>query len=116
MKLPRSQPPTLRPTLPAGPHPPYLRVQGDGCTLSVKVQPRAPRNAIVGPQGDHLRIRVAAPPVDSAANQELIEFLAGALGLPRGAVTILRGHTATLKVIRCSGVTADRIIARLAAS
>ena len=57
--------------------------------LAVHVQPRAPRTEVVGRYGDALKIRVHAPPVDGAANAELVRFLAERLGVPRSAVTIV---------------------------
>ena len=51
--------------------PGFIQVESDGVLLSVKLQPRASRQEICGPLGDELRIKVTAPPVDSAANQAL---------------------------------------------
>lgn len=87
--------------------PPYLRSQPDGLFLSVKVQPRASRNEIGGLHGNELKVAVTAPPVDSAANQAAVEFLAETLGLPRRAVTLVRGQTSRHKVFRLDGITAE---------
>lgn len=62
-----------------------------GGLVRVRVQPRASRTEIAGVRGDALRIRVAAPPVDGAANRELMRFLARRLRLPRSAVEIRSG-------------------------
>src|SRR5208283_2857998 len=70
----------------------FLRVQADGVLLLVKLQPRASTNEICAPLGDELRIKVTAPPVDAAANEALLELLAGWLGCPRGRVELIRGH------------------------
>ena len=94
--------------------PPYLRSQPDGLFLAVKVQPRASRNALAGLHGDELKIAVTAPPVDSAANQAVVEFLAENLGLPRRAVTLVRGQTSRHKVLRLDGLTAEAAAAWLA--
>ena len=59
-----------------------MRETSGGTLLSVKLQPRASRNEIGEPLGDELKIKVTAPPVDSAANQALIEFLAETLKCP----------------------------------
>lgn len=56
--------------------------------------------------GDRLRVSVSAPPVDGKANEAVIRTLAGALGVSRGAVTILRGETGKRKTVRIAGVTA----------
>ena len=73
--------------------PPYLRAQADGVLLSVKLQPRASANEIGEPMGNELRIKVTAPPVDSAANEALIRLLAEKLDCPRNRVELLRGQT-----------------------
>ena len=59
--------------------PAYLSVQYEGVLLAVKLQPRAAKNEIGAALGDELKIKVTAPPVDAAANQELVEFLAAKL-------------------------------------
>lgn len=96
--------------------PPYLRSQSDGVFLSVKVQPRASRNEIGGLHGNELKIAVTAPPVDSAANQAVVEFLAESLGLQRRAVTLVRGQTSRHKVLRLDGLTAEDAAAKLTRS
>jgi uncharacterized protein YggU (UPF0235/DUF167 family) len=53
--------------------------------------PRAAITALAGRHGDAVKIRIAAPPIDNAANEELIRFLATRLGIPRSAITIKRG-------------------------
>ena len=77
------------------------------------VVPRARATEIVGPHGDAIRIRLAAPPVDGAANAELVRFLAERLGVPRGAIAIVRGATARRKTVSMEGVTpeiAERVL------
>lgn len=93
---------------------PFLRAHPDGVSLSVRVQPRASSNEIVGVVNGELKIRLTAPPVDAAANEALIEFLARRLECPRGAVSILRGHTARRKVLWVTGIDAAAIAAKLA--
>jgi uncharacterized protein (TIGR00251 family) len=92
-----------------------LIVQGtkDGAILTVHIQPRASTTECVGIHGDALKIRVAAPPIDGAANDELIRFLAQTLSLPLAAVCIESGIRGRHKRVRLRGVMADRIIARL---
>jgi uncharacterized protein len=92
---------------------PYLSEHPDGAWLSVKVQPRASTNQIVGPLGNELRIRVTAPPVDAAANQALIEFLARQLNCPRRWIELIRGHTSRHKVLRIAGLSVDQIHQRI---
>jgi len=78
---------------------PYLQACPDGTLLRLKVQPRASRNEIVGVAGGELRVRITAPPVDSAANEALLLFLADRLGCRRAEVTLLRGQTSRHKVV-----------------
>lgn len=72
--------------------------------LVVHVQPRAKRTEIQGRHGDAIKIRLAAPPVDGAANEELVRFLADLLGVPRSRVTISGGLTARRKTVDIDGV------------
>ncbi len=71
--------------------------------LAVRVQPGASRTGPAGPtgvNGDELKVRLASPPVDGRANDELVRWLAKALGVPRSAVTLVRGQTSRSKVLR----------------
>ena len=89
--------------------PACLKAHPQGTTLSIKAQPRASRNEIAGVAGAELKIRIAAPPVDSAANEMLIRFLAETFDCPRGSVQLLRGQTSARKVVLLRGV--DPVIA-----
>ena len=73
--------------------------------FSVRVVPRASRSGIVGEQGGLLRVRIAAPPVDGAANEELLRVLAKELGVSRHAVNIISGHSSRLKKISIEGLS-----------
>jgi uncharacterized protein (TIGR00251 family) len=73
-------------------------------TLLLHVVPRARVIALAGRHGDALKIRLAAPPVDGAANDELIRFLAERLAVPRSAVTIAAGHTSRRKTVTVTGI------------
>ena len=76
-------------------------VETDGTiTLSIRVVPRASRTEIAGFHDGALRVRVAAPPVDGAANEELVRGLAKLLEVPPREVEILRGHTGRVKQVR----------------
>lgn len=77
--------------------------------FKVHVQPRASRCEIVGLHGDALKIRLESPPVDDAANSELIELLARELGVSRGAVQIVSGARARSKVVEVGGVSVARV-------
>jgi uncharacterized protein len=93
--------------------PPYLKQTADGVTLALKIQPRASSNAIVGELGSELRIRLTAPPVDSAANLALIEFLAGIFDCPRSHISLLRGRTSRHKTLLLRGFTTAAALRRL---
>lgn len=81
--------------------------------IAIKAQPRASRTEIVGILGAELKIKIAAPPVDSAANEVLLEFLARTLGCPRRSVVLLRGQSSTHKQVAIHGLTPAQITAKL---
>lgn len=93
--------------------PAYLRELADGVLLSVKVQPRASKNEIGEPLGGELRIKVTAPPVDSAANEAVLRLLAEKLGCPRNQIELVRGGTSRHKVIKITGLAVSQIITHL---
>lgn len=86
-----------------------------GVEIALHIQPRASRTEVVGAHGDALKIRLAAPPVDGEANEELVRFLAKRLGLPKSAVTIVRGATGRKKVVRVDGLGAESVRSALMA-
>lgn len=90
----------------------FLKSQADGVLLSIRLQPRASRNQIGPPAGDHLRIKVTAPPVDSAANEALIRLLAEHFDVSRSQIELVRGHAARNKVVKIYGIPND-LIARI---
>ncbi|MBA3441414.1 MAG: DUF167 domain-containing protein [Pyrinomonadaceae bacterium] len=73
--------------------------------FAVRVVPRAACSAVMGEHDTALRVRLAAPPVDGAANEELIRLLADVFGVPSRAVEITSGHTSKLKRVRVRGVS-----------
>ncbi len=79
----------------------------------MRVQPDASRNEVVGFTGGVLRVRIAAPPVRGKANKELIAFLSQMLGVSKGALTIIQGHTSKNKVIAIDGLSQEEIMERL---
>jgi len=85
-----------------------------GVTFTVKIQPRARKNAITGELGDALKVALAAPPIDGRANEGCIEFLANLLKVKHSSVTIASGKTSRRKVIRVTGLSADEVRKRLA--
>jgi len=81
----------------------YLEKNGY-LTFSVRVVPRASRSEIVGEHDGALRVRIAAPPVEGAANEALVRLLARRLGVSRNKVKITSGQTSKLKIISVTGV------------
>jgi uncharacterized protein (TIGR00251 family) len=80
----------------------------------VRVQPRASRTEVAGPYGDAVRIRLTAPPVDGAANEALVRFLAERLEVPRSAVRIEGGGASgRSKVVAIDGIDPDTAARRL---
>ncbi len=78
-------------------------------TLHLTVQPRASRNQIVGWDGETLRIKLTAPPVDGAANAACLKFLADALDLPVSRLAVLRGERSRVKAIAIEGLSLDEL-------
>jgi len=93
--------------------PAFIRVQSGGICLAVKVQPRSSKNEIGEALGNELKIKVTAPPVDSAANEALVQFLAEKLNCPRRCVQLLRGQTSRHKTIFLEGMSAADVLAGL---
>ena len=85
----------------------------EGCALTVKVTPRASRDAVLGEEEGWLRLALAAPPVDGKANEAARRFLAEALCVPRAAVKLLSGQSARLKRFAVVGLPPDVAQARL---
>jgi uncharacterized protein (TIGR00251 family) len=83
---------------------------GDALTFAVRVVPRASRSEVVGEHDGALRVRVAAPPVEGAANVELARLLARALGVPVRAVEITSGHASKTKLVRVAGAGRERLL------
>jgi uncharacterized protein (TIGR00251 family) len=80
-----------------------------GVRFAVRVQPRASSSEICGLHGDALKVRLSAPPVDGAANEALVELLAGALGVAKRAVRIVAGASGRGKVVEVDGVRAGDV-------
>jgi uncharacterized protein (TIGR00251 family) len=76
-------------------------------TFTVRVVPRASRSEIAGEFDGALRVRLAAPPVDGAANRELIRLLARELKVPQNAVDIVTGSASKRKTVRIRNVSDD---------
>ncbi len=87
----------------------WIQVVDRAVRLKVRVQPRASRTEIAGQHGDALKIRLAAPPVEGAANEELVAFLARRLRVPKSSVSIIKGIRARDKVVEVVGVEEEKV-------
>ena len=81
----------------------------NGILLRLRIVPRASRTEIAGIQGGMVRIRLAAAPVDGAANEALIRFLAERIVVPRSAVRVASGRTSRSKVVVISGASLEQV-------
>lgn len=84
-----------------------------GLVLSVHVQPRASKSEIVGWRGETLAIRLAAPPLEGAANRACRDFLAQTLGMKRSDVELVSGEKSREKRFLLRGITAAQLHERL---
>ena len=82
-------------------------------TFAVRVVPRASKSEIIGEHDGALKVRIASPPVDGAANAELIKLIAKFLDIPKSDVEITSGQTSKTKHLRVSGVTSAQVTAIL---
>jgi len=85
----------------------------EGVQFKIKVLPRASKNEIGPTHGDALKVRLTAPPVDGAANEACLHFLAQWLGVSPKAVTIVTGQSSRHKLIRVDGLKKEDVTQRL---
>ena len=90
-----------------------ITTQDGGVTFPVKVVPRASRYEIAGIQGEVIRVRLTAPPVEGAANRALVKLLAGVLKVPEHDIEIVAGHAGRQKVVRVAGLSVHELEAHL---
>lgn len=83
--------------------------RGDAVRIPVRAQPRASRSELAGEYDGALKVRLAAPPVEGAANEELVRFLARLLGVPKSAVRVVSGDTGRNKMVEVDGVALDDV-------
>jgi uncharacterized protein (TIGR00251 family) len=90
-----------------------IKDTGNAVLIDVRVIPRASRAGIAGTRNNTVLVRLAAAPVDGAANAELIELLAKALQVPKRAVSIVHGERGRLKQVKVEGLTTTAASSRL---
>ncbi len=86
----------------------------EGIQFAAAIQPRASRNKILGIHNHCLKIKLTSPPVDGAANQACIRFLAKAFGLPPSRISIVRGETSRSKTIQFQAMDEQTFLKKLA--
>jgi len=91
----------------------WVTAHEDGVRLTIRVQPRAGRTGVAGVHGDALGIRLSSPPVDGAANRELVAFLSRALGRPKSAIAIERGEKGRRKRVLVRGIAPQEVLRAL---
>jgi hypothetical protein len=85
----------------------------ENAIVVVRVTPRAGRDEVVGWQGDELRVRLRAPPVDGRANAALVGLLASRLNVPPSSIELVSGATARVKRLRVEGLSEAELRRRL---
>ena len=94
--------------------PKYVQETDQGVILAIRVQPRASRNEIIADLGDEqLKVRIAAPPTDSAANKALTKFIAKSLDVPPRSVSLIRGDKNRSKVLLIANTDAASVLAKI---
>jgi len=93
---------------------PALTATPAGTRIHVRVQPRASRTEIVGLYGDAIRIRLAALPVDGAANDALVRFIAETLNVSRSTIELIAGQTSRSKTVLIRDLSPQTVATRLA--
>jgi uncharacterized protein (TIGR00251 family) len=84
----------------------HLTEKNNALVFTVRVVPRASKSEIAGSHDGALKVRVASPPIDGAANAELVKLLAKTFGVARSAVEILSGQSARTKQVKIAGLSA----------
>ncbi len=92
-------------------------LEKDGAVrFEVHAKPRAKKSRVVGERGDAVEIALAAPPVDGAANDELVRLLGKVLGLPKRDIELVRGEGSREKLVAVTGLPASEVEVRLRAA
>jgi len=88
----------------------------DSAVLRVRLTPRGGRDQVIRYESGVLHARVAAPPVDGAANKALVAMIADLLGIAKSAITFQAGETGRDKALRVAGIDAPTLESRIAAA
>ena len=87
--------------------------QDEKATLSIRIQPNASKNQVVGRFDEAIRIKITAPPVEDKANKECLKFLSDILRVPKTSISIIKGHKTRSKMIQVLGMSSDMCLQRL---
>ena len=90
-----------------------MSISGNKTKISLRVYPNASRNEMIGFVDGVWRIKVSASPTKDKANKELITFLSQLLGVGKGSVNIIKGHTTRNKAVAIDGLSREEIMKRL---
>ena len=81
--------------------------------LELHIQPGAKSTGVVGEHGDRLKLKISAPPVDNKANAFLLDWVASQLGMPKSAVSLVRGAASRQKTVAVSGADARGLLPQI---
>ena len=94
--------------------PPRVTKPAEGTVrISVRAKPRAKKSAVLKADGLNVEVALAAPPVDGAANEELLAVLADTLDVPKRALSLMVGASSKNKVVAVEGLAEAEVVARL---
>jgi uncharacterized protein (TIGR00251 family) len=93
-----------------------LALKDGAVRFEVHAKPRAKKSKVIGERGDAVEIALAAPPVDGAANEELVRFVARVLAVRQRDIELVRGESSREKLLAVTGLTVAEIEVRLRAA
>ncbi len=97
--------------------PKWITENAEGTIARLYIQPNATRSEVIGEHGEgeakRLKIRIAAPAVDNAANEELLYFLKKSVGIPASQIHLLRGTSSRSKDLLLQGISPESVVERL---
>ena len=93
----------------------FIEKTPSGICLKIYATPRSSKTLVAGIHGDppRLKIRIAAPPVEGAANEELLKFLSKTLKISRQQISLIRGESSKFKDVLCNGLLEHEVMDRL---
>ena len=88
--------------------------EGHGfCTLPIKVIPRSSQNKVMGVKNGILKLKLTAPPIEGAANEAVINFLAEWFGRPKSSIELMKGEQSRNKLVRLIEIKAVAVLAAI---